>query len=393
MFSIETLFKFTFSYVKISQTDTETVSFTKNFFKIVFLHVPQNRIVDICDILSFNDSLEDFDVSNNEVSRVTKHCFQDMIGLSRMNLENNSIQEIQDNAFKFLPTLNVVNLSNNLINEIEFSLLRNALLLDLINNPVIFLSSKTFYLAKTEIIVTNDYHVCCIAPSVISYNAFRPWYSSCLKLLPNSTMAIVPMKVVLFIFVLNISSIIGHLKFKNIQAVNLMIIFVNSSDLVYGFMLVILLAGNYAYHETFVAFERAWRSSIPCYIIFIFSVLFSVMSTVGLCFISGCKLMIVMLPLCLKVRSKYFIGKTLITAVIFILAISTTTDILYKETETFLTTSLCSPFIDPSSSIFLIKFLTIGIGILQLSASVFICLIYAVLIIILHRTQRTSQLV
>ena len=115
-----------------------------------------------------------------------------------------------------------------------------------------------------------------------------------------------------------------------------------------------------------------------CYIIFIFSVLFSVTNTASLFF------MIVMLPLHLKVRNKYFIGKTLITAVIFILAISATAVILYKETETFLPTSLCSPFNHPSNTIFLIKFLSIGIGILQLSASVYICLIYAVLIIILH---------
>ena len=296
IFSSKALFKFPFSYVKISYTDTETLSFTNNFLKIVYLHVPQNRIIDICGILLFNDSLTDFDASNNEVIRLTKHCFEHIIGLKIVNLQNNSIHEIHDNAFKFLPILNIVNLSNNLISKVESSLLRNSLLLDLVNNPLVFLSPKIFYLARTEIIVTNDYHVCCIAPSVISCNTFRPWYISCSNLLPSSTMTVALMIVVIFIFVLNISSIIGQLIFKNIQAINLVIIYVNSSDLVCAFMLIILLVTNYVYNETFVSFEKAWRSSIPCYTIFTFSILFSVMSAVSLFFISTCRLIIVMLP-------------------------------------------------------------------------------------------------
>ena len=176
MFTIDASLTLSFLYVKISQSDIESLSFANNFFKIVKLHVPQNRILDVCDILSFNDSLTHFDASGNEVTRLSSYCFHNITGLRIMNLQNNSIHEILDNAFKFLPTLNIVNLSNNLINEIESSLLKYTLLLDLVNNPLLLLSPRTFYLSKTEIIITNDYHVCCIAPTVIKCNAFKPLY-------------------------------------------------------------------------------------------------------------------------------------------------------------------------------------------------------------------------
>ena len=100
-------------------------------------------------------------------------------------------------------------------------------------------------------------------------------------------MSVILLIVVLFIFVLNILSIIGQLIPKDLYTFSMIIMSVNISDLVYGILLAILLVGDYAYHETFMINERTWRSSIPCHIIFIFSVLFSVMSTASLFFISA----------------------------------------------------------------------------------------------------------
>ena len=389
IFNKKTALKFPFLYVKISQANVETLNFINFFLKIIWLHVPQNRIVFVCNFLSFNNSLIGFDASNNKVTRLTKHCFHKITGLRIMNLQNNSIQEIHDDAFTFLPILDVVNLSNNLINEIESSLLKHTLLLDLVNNPLLLLNARTFHLSKVQIILTNDYHVCCIAPSVIKCNALKPWYISCSKLLPSKTMSIILLVVVLFIFVLNIFSIIGQLIFKDMHAFNMIIISVNISDLVYGILMAILLISDYVYHENFVTVERMWRSSIPCYIIFIFSVLFSVMSTSSLFFISVCRLIAVTLPFCLKIKNKYFIGKIMMILVIFILVTSIVIGIIFKETEKYLPTSLCSPFIDPSNSIFLIKVITISIGILQLVTSALICLIYSILVKDLRKTEET----
>ena len=76
-------------------------------------------------------------------------------------------------------------------------------------------------------------------------------------------------------------------------------------------------------------------------------------------------------------------------SVILILGTSTTIGIVFKETVKQLPTSLCSPFIDPSNSILLIKVITIGIGILQLGTSILICLIYCLLVKNLIKTQQT----
>ena len=122
-----------------------------------------------------------------------------------------------------------------------------------------------------------------------------------------------------------------------------------------------------------------WRSSFPCFMIFVISLTFSFLSVTYLSFMSLCRIILVISPLNISFKNKYFIIKILGFLFTGTMSCSALLAILYKTTYSTLPTNLCLPFIDPTNSIIFIKILTMFIAIFQILASIFICITYAFL--------------
>ena len=149
-------------------------------------------------------------------------------------------------------------------------MLQNINILDIYQNPLLSLKSFPFYNTNIKKILTDNYHVCCIMPSTVDCNAHKPWYVSCLNLLPTDVMRISLMAVTFSIFLFNILSISLQVYEKDSKYFKLIIILVNVSDFICCLYLIILLSADIIYHDRFITKDFLWRSSNFCCIIYCF---------------------------------------------------------------------------------------------------------------------------
>ena len=228
-------------------TNAFSLLFVKNFVRIAHLFVSHNMIMDVCNTLHRNDTIIHFDVNSNAILQLSKHCFFNLLTLETINLSNNTIQRIHKFAFIYLPKLKVINLAKNNLNEIHGNYLQNITFLDIKDNPLLLLKREAFQNTRLDYISSNDYHVCCLIPLLILCDAIKPWYVSCLNLLPNTSTRVLLTIVSFLILLLNILSISSQLKEKKFLSFRLLIIFINVSDLVCSFYLIILLVADFLY--------------------------------------------------------------------------------------------------------------------------------------------------
>ena len=228
-------------------------------------------------------------------------------------------------------------------------------------------------------LLKQNWLLCCITPPSTLCNAFKPLYLSCSTLLSTAAMRILLAVVFCTIFSLNIISIGIQLTSKSESSFKTVIIFINISDLLCGSYLVVLLFADFVFQEDFAVKETMWRSSFPCFMIFLISLIFSFLSATYLFFVSLCRTILVISPLNISFKNKYFIIKILVFLFTGTMSCSVLLAILYKTTNSTLPTNLCLPFIDPTNSIIFIKILTMFIALFQILASIFICITYTLL--------------
>ena len=264
--------------VFISLTNVYSLQIVINFISIIYLFLSHNKIMEVCYILHRNDTIIHLDVNSNGILQLSRNCFINLLRLKIINLSANRIQRIHKFAFVYLPKLKVLNIAKNYLNEMHSNFLQNISFLDIRNNPLLLLKREVFQNSRINHISSNAYHVCCLTPPTISCDAVKPWYISCLNLLPNTSTRVLLTVVSFSTFLLNILSICLQVKGKGFLSFKFLIIFVNISDLVCSVYLIILLFTDFLYHDNFITNEVSWRSSTSCSMIFILSVLFPTFS-------------------------------------------------------------------------------------------------------------------
>ena len=265
--------------VKLSHTGLFSLWFVGYFAHASYLYFSHNFINNFCDSFSYNDNIKFIDGGYNIISKLHKHCIYTMLLLETLYLDNNLIDRIHNKALVNLPNLKVFTLGNNFLRSIQsdmFLHLSKLLIFSFINNPL-SLKHGTFKNARIVHVISNNYHVCCIVPLTISCNATQPWYISCSTLLPTFSIRLLLFIVVCLILFLNCVSLILHLK-TNICAFHLIIISINSTDMLYGLYLMMLLIVDAIFQDSFIADESKWRESITCSVMFTLSLMFSIQS-------------------------------------------------------------------------------------------------------------------
>ena len=117
---------------------------SRNFLKIIYLSVSNNKIFSVCSHLSNNNTIIYFDVNANFLSKLWKFCFHNLSELEVINLSNNTIHKIGKFSFIYLPNLKSVNLTKNYLNEINTNILENIILLDIRDNCLLLLKKRYF---------------------------------------------------------------------------------------------------------------------------------------------------------------------------------------------------------------------------------------------------------
>ena len=151
--------------------------------------------------------------------------------------------------------------------------------------------------------------------------------------------------------------------------------------------LITIWVNDLIYGDNFSLNASKWKSSFACFTAFAFSLTFYLVSPVILCFLSFSRLMVVLFPLDNILKNKQiaikFVTGTVGSIVIFVLLVTIALWKFYCQVPF----KLCSPLIDSTDSILLIKILSWLVVCLQICATCFIPSVYGMLIRKLLQSQ------
>ena len=108
-----------------------------------------------------------------------------------MSINENQIILIETGSFYNVSYLTYLNLSNNPIFQLPELILQNSVKMKLLYITNVTLSDihiKALQDLHVNVIITTEYHLCCISSCETLCPASKPWYLSCSDILPNGHM-------------------------------------------------------------------------------------------------------------------------------------------------------------------------------------------------------------
>ena len=368
-----------------------------NLTYAAIVNLQKNDINDICN--AFN-KLSDWkfvllDISFNLLKSIENNCFSNTKFLKLLAMNDNNIKYVEKKSFHGLSYLRYFNLTNNPITYLYNNFLMqtvNLKLLSIRGIPFKEIDPDPFYGSNINFIITKDYHICCTASSGTICTAYQPWFISCSDLLPLKSMKSFFISCSIFIIIFNFLSISLQLKTGSLRkAFSIIVIFINTNDILYGIYLSFIWIADLIFSEKFHVKEASWRSGIICLTAFTTVLWFTMLSQLGLLFMSLSRLMVTISPLSTRFRETLFIIKSLLMLFSISLVSSIFITIIFKYVEENSTTSLCLPFVDPTNSQFLIKLITWFTVITQLINSIGIMIMHILLVTEIRHSQNVIK--
>ena len=312
--------------------------------------------------------------------------------LAEVKPNHNNLSIISCKAFGNLPSLTFLDLSYNKIKYVSFlSILNspNLVLLNIQKNNLQDYSSKIDLPlnVKVQIVLTDEYYLCCISSTITKCFTENPWYFSCSTIFLKKYVKMSVYFVCTFLFSTNLVSLLLH-RFSsksNSFCYHKIITVINLIDITYGIYLMILLIG-----DNFFPHELIWKPSSICFVVNILFLNFTISSPSALCFFTLCRLMVTKFPLDTKLKNpKYtlkcivcsFIASSLFTIIISIL----------MQYIFYLSSPFCTNFANPSKSVLLVKIVRWFIVLYKFLATGTILVMYIVLLYDLQTSQMKCQ--
>ncbi len=341
-------------------------------FSVVFILVlKQTNFSQVCDLKV--EKINFIDVSFNKINHVSSRCFFDAAFLAMIQITNNNISQFPSLFIKNVPELLLLNLSNNPILELGSFVFGNVACIkfvSLINVPNIILGGDIFDIPTLTSIQTNNFGICCVAPDAVHCTAGTPWFKSCTGILSSSAIKVAFYCGSSIILILNTVSLLLARKSykkgkqnKKKSSFEILVAFINLNDTLLVVALCALWIADLAYSEHFLLAELKWRSSFFCYFTFDLLLHFNLLSPMNLCLLAFARLRIVDNPMGTNFKRVSYVFKCNLGLFVIVLLIVIVLTLIFWSTNTFLlqvciSTSLCSPFFDPTNDIITMKFIT-----------------------------------
>ena len=248
-------------------------------------------------------------------------------------------------------------------------------------SPLLKLCMTMFNNWPVTVMFTNDFHICCItSPELLC--TINPWHTSCSNLLPSlafkACIIIISTNILLLNFLSLFKNVTVIVKRQQSSLFSLIVCFLNVGDILCGFYLSILFAGDLYFGEDFVVNDQTWRNGTVCSIAFVTILIFSMVVPYLLSLLSLARLMVVIYPFKSRFKSTSFVYKCTVGGFVCTgcLAFLFCAKLQIKQP---IPTILCSPFIDPTYSITEIKFLIFFVISIQIMSFAFITFVYCYL--------------
>ena len=152
------------------------------------IHLPGNSIKMVCDQVISKQCLL-LDLRINSIQFLFQNCFSLLESLRSLSLCTNKIRFIHSHSFYNLSRLDFLNLSYNpILNLPSFFMTsqRNGIVLSVTEINLAKIETKAFHGSDITVIISQDYHVCCIVTVTYFCSAHQPWYVTCKEIFTNT---------------------------------------------------------------------------------------------------------------------------------------------------------------------------------------------------------------
>ncbi len=367
--------------------------------QVWILHITHSHVVDCCPLLKEKKNLTYVNVEFNAISEVRKSCIQNLFHLKLLKLNNNKLLMIHSNGFVNLSSLLLLNLSSNMLGSLPNTLLKAFPLLHLLSikeNNLSCLNEQVFEGHTLKIVESNRYQICCFVSLSTNCTTKKPWYISCGNLLPNIATRVLFNLMALKIVVANVVSLICQIislkrKMEKTKVYGTIVISVNVVDITCGIQLLVLFVADIHYKGSFILQSDLWRSGSWCFSAFALALNLNILSPFLLSLLALARLMIVLHPFdsqfkrtktVLKYQALFFC-----VSIVISISITTTMWAIYHE----LPSHICSPYLDPTNSTWMMKIWTWITMTLLAFATIFIAVCHVCLVKSLQNSQQNIE--
>ena len=281
----------------------------------MFVLLPQTYINDICDISHFSNCLK-LNLRQNLIQKISKTCLSGLPLLYSIILSENNILIIEELAFHQLFYLKLLNISHNPITVVPILFTSSSLfVVHMEKLHIQYIDIDAFTKVTIKVIITRDYHICCMATPNTKCVAHKPWYISCCDILPTYTLKVFFRIISLLIIFLNTISVMLHaINFKVNRSFSVIAIFVNVGDTLSGIYLAFIWVADISLAGIFSVKEHIWRSGTICLTAFTIILGYTILSEILLFLLAFFRLMVVINPLHTKfIRIYRFVISVLMT--------------------------------------------------------------------------------
>ena len=326
----------------------------------------------------------------NEIETIDESYLKFGFNLCMLNLNHNLIKILMKNTIVFLPRLRYLDLSFNHLSHL-FLDKGEIKLLNILNNSLFDITPEIYENQFTSVIITNDYHICCVIPSDSICTVTVKWYRNCSTLLNSKFTRWFCFCVFLFNLITNIVSIKQKYEQWGTERRNdffIVVIFGNISNITCALFIFVLWYTDIVMNHEYAIKEKIWRSSNACSFVFMVSLNFSISSPLIFGLLSLIRLMVVIHPLDSKLRLLKWSARITIIVFISSLILAFFIVVMMRLQYGDLPFRLCSPFVDPTGEYSVIHALLFGVILLQIS----VCLLNVISYLTIFKVLRKSKI-
>ncbi len=386
---LSTSCSFAYSAVHITNSHLHfTKSFSNQMKGVLVLSVVQSVVPDVCQNLAIGQSLLFLNLSGNNIKTISHRCFGQGQNIVLISLHTNDISFLPDNAFSHLSKLTFLDISNNKITRIS-SFPQSLKILNITGNLLNNMAIDTLGKANMTILLTQKFYLGCFTQLDVVCLSYRPWYRSCLTLLGSSLELWVFFAFTLLVLALNATCCVRVNRQPDTnKSFKCSVKFVTVGNLLGSLSLILLFIQSLRYGDHFPMYEIFWQSGTGC--MFVLG-LFLFYNTTGPTFVVGlsvARLLVVLFPMKQKYKQLKFIGKQMGGIMLISTVFSLSCFCYMWRTSTQIPSKLCSPFFDPTKSVFMIKFTLFVLAALPFLMIISIIYIYSHMQFAIKKSQQ-----
>ena len=241
------------------------------------------------------------DLGFNSLGQIQKNCFASLWLLQTLIVNDNQINFIETGSFYNLTNLKLINLSNNPLIKQSQSIFKTSVQLKLFyvtNVNFMDIDIHAIQELSVKVIITTDYHLCCISSKDSVCPTHKPWYISCSHILPKENMKNLYISVSTVAIALNFTSILIHfVTRKGNKPYSVTVVSINLTDVLFGVYYACIRIADIVFKDRFLVKEMSWRSGTICFVAFGTLLWFTILSQLLLVFLSLSRLMVVIYPI------------------------------------------------------------------------------------------------